>query len=76
MGDEDFDDVRPVLLGVFFGEAVLIAVARRQGHIGVAALGNDEPAWFPLDESSPRPLGPHEAWCIWKGRRLLEAFNE
>jgi hypothetical protein len=73
--DEGFENVTPVLLGSFFGEMVLAATGRHRGEFGSIAAGADEAVWFPRDEQSPRPPGPHEAWWIWKGRRLLAAFN-
>jgi hypothetical protein len=72
---ESFTNITPVALGGFFGEMVLIATARRDGYFGALAAGSDEAAWFPRGPDSPRPIGPLEAWNIWKGRRLLRTFN-
>ena len=63
-------------LGEFFGEPALIATASDGENVGAVVAGINDAAWFPHDGSSTRPLGPDEAWCIWKGRRLLSAFNE
>jgi hypothetical protein len=73
--EEGFTNITPVALGGFFGEMVLIATARRDEFFGALAAGSDEAAWFPRSTDSPRPIGPLEAWSIWKGRRLLRAFN-
>lgn len=73
--DEGFENVTPVLLGSFFGETVLVAIARHAEEFGSVVAGVDEAAWFPRDADTPRPIGPHEAWWIWKGRRILTAFN-
>jgi hypothetical protein len=59
---------------MFFGERVLVARAARQGLTGVAVIGGDEPQWHPT-AGRTRPLGPHEAYCLFKGRRLLRTFN-
>ncbi len=75
LADEGFENVTPVLLGSFFGEMVLAATARHEGKFGSVVAGADEASWFPRDEATPRPLGPVEAWWIWKGRKLLAAFN-
>jgi hypothetical protein len=41
---------------------------------GVAIADNDRTYWWPQG-ASRRPIGPVEAYCIYKGRKLLKAFN-
>ena len=65
-----------VALGLFLGDPAIIATARQDGTVGAIVAGLTDAAWFPHDGASPRPLGPNEAWNIWKGRRLLKAFND
>jgi len=84
---EGFEVAKVVALGVFFGERAIVAAARRgaaadagkpsegREQVGAIVAGMDDAAWFPHEGTSQRPLGPDEAWCIWKGRRLLSAFN-
>ena len=72
---EGIEVAQAVSLGVFFGEIILIGTARKDDLPGAIAAGMDDAVWFPHDGSSPRPLGPDEAWAAWKGRRLLQAFN-
>ena len=64
-----------IALGLFLGDPAIIATARKDDAVGAIVAGMSDAAWFPHDGASPRPLGPEEAWNIWKGRRMLEAFN-
>lgn len=73
--DHGFESIVPVTLGSFFGERVLVATAIFDRHPGVAIVtGAGEITWLARNASS-RPLGPAEAYCIFKGRRLLRTFN-
>lgn len=72
--DEGYDSIQPVKLGVFFGERTLVARAVREGHSGVAVASADEIQWH-SNRGRPRALGPHEAYCLYKGRKLLRTFN-
>lgn len=72
--DHDYDAVQPTILGMFLGDKVLVARAVRQGHSGIAVVDDHEPIWFPA-RNPTRPIGSHEACCIYKGRRLLRTFN-
>jgi hypothetical protein len=69
-----FTDVRPVTLGRFFGDDVLVALARKQDCPGVVAADRDSNIWFAA-RGKQHPIGPAEAYSIYKGRRLLRAFN-
>jgi hypothetical protein len=73
--DAGMVQIVPHTLASFFGERVLIASALREDWpgIGIAASGG-ETTWVPCGATS-RPLGPREAYCIFKGRRLLRTFN-
>jgi hypothetical protein len=72
--DDGCDAVQPLRLAFFFGEKVLLARATRQGQPGVAVADAREACWWP-HAGARRPLGPDEAWCIYKGRHLLRTFN-
>jgi hypothetical protein len=74
LGDEGYDDVQPLRLGSFFGDKVLIARALWHAQPGVAVADAAQCSWFP-QRPSRRPLGPEEAYLIYKGRRLLRTFN-
>ncbi len=72
--DEDYEAIQSVMLGYFFGDRVLIARARRQGVAGVVVVDERAIEWHP-QRTQKHPIGPHEAFCIYKGRRLLRSFN-
>lgn len=72
--DEGYNAIQPVKLGVFFGERTLVARATRDGTSGVAVASQDDIQWHPAS-GRLRPLGPHEAYCLYKGKKLLRTFN-
>jgi hypothetical protein len=69
-----FDDVQLAKLGHFFSQDVPVAVARRSGQPGVLVVDNDQVIWLPQRGAS-RPIGPTEAYYLYKGRKILAAFN-
>jgi hypothetical protein len=69
-----YEEVQPVSLGSFFGDSVLVAAAEREGVPGYAVVDSEEIDWRPTAQR-PRPLGPDEVYAIYKGRKLLKAFN-
>ncbi len=73
--DEGYDEIRPLKLCLFFGDRVLVAEAVRAGRAGVAVTDALQTTWLPRSANS-RPPGGDEAYCIYKGRRLLRTFNE
>jgi hypothetical protein len=72
--DAGYRSVTPLMLGSFFGGKVLIAVAARDGTPGLAVADANESFWYPTRQSG-RSLGPAEVYSIYKGRKLLRAFN-
>ena len=72
--DHDYDAIQPTIFGMFLGDKVLVARAVNEGHAGIAVIDEHEPSWFPTRNTS-RPIASYEACCIYKGRRLLRAFN-
>ena len=72
--DAGYQDVQSVTLGHFFGDRVLVARATRQGGAGIAVIDAQEIEWHPT-RTRQHAIGPSEAFCIYKGRRLLRAFN-
>ncbi len=70
-----FESIVPVKLGQFFGEPHVIATACHQSQPCVVVVAGEETTVYRVAASS-RPLGPDEAYCIYKGRKLLAAFNE
>ncbi len=74
MSEEGYDDIRPVMLGYFFEDRVLVADALREGQNGLAVADQDDVFWYST-EKGVRPLGPEEVYCIYKGRKFLSTFN-
>ena len=75
LSDAGYSAVRPAIWGSFFGQRVLVALASQGNVPGIAAVDADEIMWLPSGHSR-HPLGPHESYCIYKGRRLLKSFND
>lgn len=62
-------------MGFFFEDRALLARARLDDEQGVVVVDDEQTQWWPaIDEH--QPLGPDEAFSIYKGRKLLAAFNE
>lgn len=72
--DAGYGAIEPVQLGFFFGERWLVTHAAFEGQPGVAAADFHAVLWYP-SAGRLRPIGPHEAGCIYKGRKLLRSFN-
>ncbi len=73
--DEGYQQIEPYKLCLFFGDRVLVARAVLDDQTGVAVVDDVQTTWIVQGESD-RPPGPDEAYCIYKGRRLLGHFNE
>ncbi len=88
--EEGYQQVTPVELGSFFGDKVLIAEAVKLGEtaaeettatdretqptrVGTVIADGKKVHWFP--RRSERSIDCDMAYNIYKGRRLLEAFN-
>jgi hypothetical protein len=72
--DAGYSAIQPQRMGYFFGEKALIASAERQGVAGVAVADFQDTLFFP-QRHNRRPIGVEEAYSIYKGRKLLKAFN-
>jgi len=72
--DAGYDAIVPQTLGSFLGNRVLVASVMYQGAPGVAIADPLQCAWWPR-RGSPRPIDADVAYCIYKGRKLLRAFN-
>jgi hypothetical protein len=72
--DEGFREIEPQKLGYFFGEKALVATAEKESVAGVAVLDFRDTLFFP-QRNTRRPVGVDEAYSIYKGRKLLKAFN-
>jgi len=71
--DEGYTEIDPQRMGYFFGEKALVALVERKGTPGVAVVDFHDTLVFP--QRGSRPLGALEAYSIYKGRKLLKAFN-
>jgi hypothetical protein len=74
LSDAGYQSIEPVKLGYFFGDRVLVAAAQRGGVPGYTVVDSNDIDWRPT-APRPRPRGPDEVYCIYKGRKLLKAFN-
>ena len=72
--DRGYDAIQPLRFGYFFGERMLVARAVRNGCSGIAVADAHDVQWHP-SAGRQRPVGPHEASAIYKGRKLLCSFN-
>jgi hypothetical protein len=72
--DAGYDAIEPEVLGSFFGDHFLVARAISNGQPGVAAADAQQIEWHGAVGVS-HPLGPREACCLYKGRRVLQNFN-
>ena len=61
-------------LASFFGDWVIIAQATLNSLQGVVVYDGIETLWY-ASTGRNRPIGLEEAYCIFKGRRILRTFN-
>ncbi len=69
-----YTQVRPIKAGQFFGQEIYVFVARYEDRPGVVMVEAAQIHWLP-SAGQQRPPGPHEAYQLLKGRKLLAAFN-
>ena len=72
--DEGYHAIVPLRLGYFFGERTLVAKTERFGAAGMAVVDSQDVHWYPTG-TTRRPLSSEDAYCIYKGRKLLRTFN-
>ncbi len=72
--DQTVLDAQPRFLGIFMGIPVLVASGRHRDRIGTYVVDEDQVSWFPAEVQE---LAAHDelAYCIYKGHKLLGAFN-
>ena len=71
--DDASQNAQPSFLGLFFGEPVLVAAGQHQSRAGTFIVDQQDVSWFePGGESAAMD---ELAYCIYKGRKLLAAFN-
>jgi hypothetical protein len=69
-----YQRVVPVIHGRFWGDDVIAAAAERRGVVGAVVVDAETIQWVSAEGIS-RPIRPADAYCIYKGRRLLRQFN-
>jgi hypothetical protein len=72
--DDAYADVKPIMLGHFFGEQHIVFAAHHNDSPGALVLDAGEPHWYPAGNPR-RPVTAAEAYQIHKGRKLLRTFN-
>jgi hypothetical protein len=72
--DAGFGAIQPAFMGYFFDAKALTAFCTKEGLPGTAVVDFEEAHFYPA-RSERRAIGPREAYCIYKGRKLLRAFN-
>lgn len=72
--DQGHSEIRRLWLGFFLTEICLVAESHVDGISGVAVTDGLETIWYP-SIGRLRPLGPLEAYSIFKGRKMLRTFN-
>jgi len=60
--------------GSFLGVPVLVAEAEQDGTAGVVITDSTDIYWHPRDPG-PRPLTADDVYNLYKGRKLMRAFN-
>jgi hypothetical protein len=74
LNDAGYTAIEPQRMGYFFGEKALVSSVQRQGVAGVAVADFRDIMFFP-QRHTRRPIGVEESYSIYKGRKLLKAFN-
>jgi len=69
-----YDTIKWTTLAHFLGDRAFAATATRGGTPGIVVCDDQFVEWFPI-RTRRNALGPFEALCIHKGRRMLRAFN-
>lgn len=73
LNDFGCGSIKTKILGVFFGEEVAIAECTYNDHACIAFADGNEVRCFSM--ANGKTLSCEEVYCIYKGRKLLDAFN-
>ena len=69
-----YESIQWTTLAHFLGDRAFAATATRGGTPGIVVCDEQVVEWFPI-RTRRNALGPFEALCIYKGRRMLRSFN-
>jgi hypothetical protein len=74
LAEQGYRQITPARLGRFFDQTILVFTALH-GDAACNLLVDREHVHVIPAGASRRPIGPAEAYAIFKGRKLLQAFN-
>ena len=69
-----YQKIEPHTWGSFLGDPVLVAVATQDVTAGVVVADSEDIYWHPRS-AGPRPLTADDVYNLYKGRKLMQAFN-
>jgi len=69
-----YQKIEPHTWGSFLGDPVLVAVATQDVTPGVVVADSNNIYWHPRS-AGPRPLTADDVYNLYKGRKLMQAFN-
>ena len=72
---QNFEDLKPLLVGTFFGETLLVSAASFEDRAGLVVIEKQHYQWWPAGHPE-RPLSPDDVLNIYKGTKLLATFND
>ncbi len=72
--ESEYEDIRPLFLGFMFGDIALVARVSNQNTEGISVADGQEIEFQPT-VGRLRPFGPAETYFLYRGRKLIRAFN-
>lgn len=73
--ESGFQETKPILVGSFFDELVLVAEAEKNEQ-SVVALADGSDVYCFTSQSESDQIDATMAYTIWRGRRFLKQFND
>jgi hypothetical protein len=72
--DREYQQIEPILLGHLLGDWILVASAINEASEGFAMTDGKSVHWFGNNEQ--QPVNASFAYMIYRGRRMLQSFNQ
>lgn len=72
--DRGYTDIESRTWATFLGDRILVAEAAQEGIAGIVVTDSREVYWHPRSKG-PRPFSTDDVYNLYKGRKLLQAFN-